>query len=247
MFTITSISTGLTSLFFLLSGLRLYFSWRKKKTFLLKSFAIFLIFFGFQQLFFSLGTGLVSMNPTVNIWLWAMAHVFMFIGISFFLRFPFYIRFPRFEKLAFRIAILYSIIGASILFYNMSKVEAFLFDNGVYIFKVPAIAGLTIGTFTTICLLFSFFIFFDEGRKVRDKRFRIRSFLIALGILVFFIAGPAHNFVTTPLLTFIVDFSLIVSALLIIIGVYVPVGTPSPSADEKEYVSAPIPGPRIKW
>lgn len=247
MFTITSISTGLTSLFFLSSGLRLYFSWRKRKTFLLKYFVVFLISFGFQQLFFSLSTGLVSMNQTVNVWLWAIAHVFMFIGISYFLRFPLYIRFPRFEKPIFRIAVLYSIIGMAVIFYNMSKVETVLTEANVYIFKVPVMVGLTIGIFTTICLLFSFFIFLNEGRKVKDKRFKIRSFLIALGILVFFIGGPAHNFVTTPLLTFIVDFSLIVSTLLIIVGVYIPVGVPSPSADEKEYVSTPTPGPRIRW
>jgi len=246
MFTITSISTGLTSLFFLLSGLRLYFSWRKQKTFLLKSFAIFLIFFGLQQLFFFLGTGPVSLDQTVNVWLWAIAHIFMFVGISYFLRFPLYIRFPRFEKLIFKIALLYSVVGMAIIFYNMSKVETILTESQVYIFKVPAMAGLTIGIFTTICLLFSFFIFLNEGRKVKDKRFRVRSFLIALGILVFFIGGPAHNFVTTPLLTFIVDFSLIVSALLIIIGIYIPVGDSKLSA-EKEYVSAPISGPKIKW
>jgi len=246
MFTITSISTGLTSLFFLLSGLRLYFSWRKQKTFLLKSFAIFLIFFGLQQLFFSLSTGPISIDRTVNVWLWAIAHVFMFIGISYFLRFPLYIRFPRFEKLIFRIAILYSIVGMAIIFYNMSKVETVLTQSGVYIFKVPVMVGLTIGIFTTICLLFFFFIFLNEGRKVKDKRFRIRSLFIALGILVFFIGGPAHNFITTPLLTLTADFSLIISALLIIIGIYVPVSA-SKLSIEKEYVSAPTPGPKIKW
>lgn len=221
MLTITSVSTGITSLLFFIGGIHLYFSWKTTRSPLLKYFAIFLFSFGFQQLFFSLGTGILSLDMSVNGWLWGIAHVFMFVGISYFIRFPLNIRLVRFEKLFFRIAIAFSIIGIGVIFWNVPKLEGGLLANGVYIFLVPAMAGAVIGIFTTICLLLSFGIFVAETIKLSDKESKIKSLLIALGILVFLIGGPAHNFVKTPLLTFVVDLLIVAGATLMVAGVYV--------------------------
>lgn len=221
MLTITSISTGITSLLFFLGGIRLYLSWYKTRTPLLKFFTIFLFSFGFQQLFFSLGTGIISLDISVNRWLWGVAHIFMFIGISYFIRFPLSIRFVRFEKTIFKIAIAFSIIGITIIFLNVPKVSGELMANGVYTFGVPSIAGATIGIFTTICLLLSFGIFVAQTIKLSDKISKIKSLLIAFGILVFLIGGPAHNFVKTPFLTFVVDLLIVAGAALMILGVYI--------------------------
>ena len=220
MITITSIITGITSLFFLLSGLRTYVSWRKQKNLLLKFFTIFLIFFGIQQMFFALGTGPFSGDPLISNWLWAIAHIFMFIAISYFIRFPIRLRFPHLEETIFKLAIFFSIIGIMIIFYSIPEVEPYLLENGIYNWKVPPLAGATIGIFTTISLLFSFGIFVAEGRKVQDKPLKIRSWLIALGILVFLIGGPMHNFITTSFLNFLADFLLIAGSLLMLTGVY---------------------------
>lgn len=221
MLTITSVSTGITSLLFFLGGIRLYFSWRKSRTPLLKFFTIFLLAFGFQQLFFSLGTGILSLSMSVNGWLWGIAHVFMFIGISYFIRFPLSVRLRRFEKVIFRIAAVYSVIGAVALFWHVPKLEGHLMENGVYIFVVPAAAGAVIGIFTTICLLLSFGIFVAEGIKLQQGNLKARALLLALGILVFLVGGPMHNFVKTPLLTFAADFSIIFGAALMVLGVYI--------------------------
>lgn len=152
MLTVTSLSTAVTSLLFFVGGIRIYFSWRKEKSNLLKFFAIFLIAFGFQQLFFSLGAGVVSLDAKVNGWFWWIAHIFMFVGISYFIRFPLSIRLVRFEKIIFNIAKVYSVIGSIILFLNLPNVDSYLMENGIYIFVVPAMSGAVIGIFTTICL-----------------------------------------------------------------------------------------------
>ncbi len=219
MITITSIITGITSLFFLLSGLGVYVSWRKKKMPLLKFFTIFLVSFGIQQMFFALGTGPFSEDPLISNWLWAIAHIFMFIGISYFIRFPLRIRFPNLEKTIFKLAAFLSIIGMLILFYSIPKLEPYLLENGIYNWKVPPLAGATIGIFTTVSLLLSFGIFVAEGRKVQDKSLKTRAWLVALGILVFLIGGPMHNFITTPFMNFLADFLLIIGSLLMLTGI----------------------------
>lgn len=171
-------------------------------------------------MFLSLGSGLFSKDPTTSNWLWWISHIFMFIAISYFIRFPIKLRFPQKEKLIFKLAISYSIIGIAILFYNISIVEPFLLDNGVYNWKVPPIAGATIGIFTTICLLASFGIFIAEGRRVGKKILKLRAWLIAAGILIFLIGGPMHNFVKTPTLNFLADFSLVFGVFLMVLGIY---------------------------
>ncbi len=220
MITLTSISTGITSLVFFLIGLRVFFSWRKTRLPEMKFFSIFLISFGFQQLFFSLGTGPASGNPTLSNLLWLIAHIFMFIGISYFIRFPIRTKFPNLETVIFRVTILYSIIGMLVLFYSLPEVEPFLLEGGVYNWKVPAKAGATIGIFTITCLLLAFAIFIDGFRKARQKATKMRSLFLALGILVFLIAGPLHNFVTTPLSNLLADAALIVGPLLMFLGLY---------------------------
>jgi hypothetical protein len=220
MITVTFISTSLTSLFFLLAGISVYVSWRKQRNTLLKFFAIFLILFGVQQLFFALGTGPAALNPEVSNWLWAIAHIFMFIAISYFLRFALHLRLPSLEKPIFFLTILYSIIGIVVLFYNAPNLEPFLLENGVYNWQVPALAGAVIGIFTTVCLVFSLVVFVIDGSKVGDRVLKLRSFLIAAGILVFLVGGPMHNFVRTPLLNFLADAFIIIGAISMVIGVY---------------------------
>ena len=221
MITITFISTSITSLLFLVAGISVFLSWRRQKKNLLKIFTIFLICFGVQQFFFALGVGPFALNFLVSNWLWAIAHVFMFVAITYFIRFPISLRFSTAtEKIIFRIAMAYSILGSLILFSQISKVKPLLLENGVYNWQVTPPAGAVIGIFTTACLLFSFGIFIAEGRKVEERVLKIRSFLLAAGILIFLTGGPLHNFIRTPLLTFLADASLILGSLLMMIGVY---------------------------
>jgi len=222
MITITFISTGITSFLFFLTAAGVYAAWRKQKASSVYYFLIFLISFGFQQLFFSLGTGPAAKNPLLSNLFWAAAHIFMFLGISYFLRFPVSIRFPRLEKIVFRLTILYSVIGMPILFFSIPQVEPFLLESGVYNWKVPALAGVTIGIFTTVCLLFAFGIFVSGAIRVKEGILRVRSIFLALGVLIFLIGGPMHNFVSTPMLNFMADASLIVGSMFLLLGIFAP-------------------------
>lgn len=223
MLTITTISTGITALIFLSLGLTLYRSWRKEKGGEdLQFFYIFLFAFGIQQMLFSFGTGIGSENPIVSNWFWAIAHFFMFVGISYLLRFSMKMKFFNAEKKIFKIALGYSIIGEAIIIYSIPTVQPFLLDNGIYNWKVPALPGAVIGIFTTICLLFSFWIFVSGIKRLPTSILKFRSLMLAFGILLFFIGGPMHNFITTPLLNFIADATLVSGVAMMAFGIYIP-------------------------
>lgn len=222
MLTITSISTSFVSLFFLLAGIKVYYSWQKDKSPLLKFFTIFLLSFGFQQLFFSLGSGLVSSSSQVNVILWAIAHIFMFVGISYFILLPVSLKMAHLEKLIFRIAICLSLIGIVIIFLNTPQTRGELLPNNVYLFVVPALSGAAIGIFTTICLVFSFIVILSGSRKTNDKLLKVRALLLAFGVLIFLIGGPMHNFVKGPGMTFLADILIVIGSFLMILGVYIP-------------------------
>jgi len=195
MLTITSISTAFVSLFFLVAGIRVYHSWHKEKSPLLKFFTVFLFSFGIQQLFFSLGSGLVSLSSEINVFFWAIAHVFMFIGISYFILLPIRLTIPRLEKIIFRIALGLSALGTAILFLNIPATKGELLANNVYLFVVPAISGAAIGIFTTICLIFSFIVILRGSFQTKENVLKFRALFLSFGILVFLIGGPMHNFV----------------------------------------------------
>jgi|TARA_Y100000031_G_C8252241_1_gene401102 hypothetical protein len=221
--TISSYSTGITSLLFFISSAVIFTSWKKTKDHLLKYFFFFLLFFGCQQLFFSLGTGSLSLNPIVNSWLWTIAHLFMFLGLSFFIRFPFAVQLPKLEKTAFNLAILYSIMGSLyfLLTAQQPAVNSKLLSNNVFLFTVPKIHTIIIVIFTSLTLVSSVAIFIYNAIKTEDKFIKQRSIIIALALLIFLIGGPVHNLVHTPLLTTIADGMIVISMVIMMVGMYI--------------------------
>lgn len=182
-------------------------------------FYLFLLYFGTQQVFFSLATGAIGYY-SINIWFWAIAHVFMFLALISFVRFLVNIQSYKKEKLIANLVIAYSIIGTVIIFYNTQFVNAYLAPNGVYIMKVPDMAGAAIGIINALIFIPSIIIFFLEGRKAQDKKIKTKSYVLSFGILLFFLGGPMHNFVTTPALTFIVDFLIVAGASTMALSIY---------------------------
>jgi len=222
MLPITVISTSITSLLFFVASGVVFVAWRKQKSASLYYFLIFLVSFGFQQLFFALAAGPASGKTLVSNILWAAAHLFMFLGISYFLRFPVSVRLHRLEKIIFKLTFIYSAVGTVIIFLSASQVKPFLLESGVYNWKVPVFVGATIGIFTTLCLLFAFIIFITGAIKVKEMALKLRSIFLALGVLIFLIAGPMHNFVSTPLLNLVADTALVAGAILLLFGIFTP-------------------------
>ncbi len=218
--TLTTIATGITSLIFFFSGRRVYSVYKKEKSSFAFFLSGFLLFFSAQQFFFFLGTGLLTLDPDINSILWAIAHVFMFAGISLFIRFPFRIRFPKLEKKAFAAAIIYSFFGSIFLFYSASDVVPRILDNNIFFFEVPATAGAVIGIFTSISLIFSLYVFTSEMLRLeKGSESRIKLSLLSLGSLFFFVGGPMHNFVEGPLMLVFADLMIILGALFLLAGV----------------------------
>lgn len=220
--TLTTIATGITSMVFLLSGLKVYSVYKRDES----PFALFLsgffFFFFLQQLFFFMGTGLLTDDPGINSVLWAAAHLFMFAGISIFIRLPFRIKFPELERVGFGIAVAYSILGSIFLLYRSSDVVPRVLENNVFFFEVPAAAGAVIGIFTSISLIFALYVFISELFQIKDKReSRTKLILLSLGTVFFLIGGPIHNFVDGPMMLVIADSLIVLGALTLLAGVEV--------------------------
>lgn len=231
MFSYTSLSTGITSLFFFIAGLQVISSWLKTKSALVKYFAIFLFSFSLQQLFFSLGTGFLTLNITINSYLWAGAHIFMFVSISYFIRIPLHAYSVRLEKIVFILSLAYAAIGSAVLFLNVSNVGGYLAENRIYIYEVPSLSIAVIVIFTTITLLFAAVSFIYSAIKTKERFVRWRAIFITIGIFIYLTAGPAHNLTKSPILTFFACSLLVVSTLFMITGVYIYRILPKPQTN----------------
>ncbi|MDD2696919.1 MAG: hypothetical protein PHE52_02045 [Candidatus Pacebacteria bacterium] len=223
MLTYTTISTGATSIFFLFSGLLTYRVWLKNKTYFTEYFSIFLLALSIQQGFFSLASGVLGVNPLANSLLWAVAHIFMFISIAYLIRIPLRMALPKLENIVTKIIWIYAIIGLAVIFLSSFGVEHKLLDNGVYLFKVPFPAVITIIGFTTPTMLFTAIVFLWLFFRSHAQWFyKLRGLIWGLGMVLYLTSGPAHNIITNPKETFLVDSLLIVASLLFLVGIYLP-------------------------
>ncbi len=218
MFTVTAISTAVTSLLFFISGAHIYRSYKKTKNALTFFFGFFLLAFSAQQFLFFLASGPFHNNHLASVYLWALAHVFMFLGITVFLRFPLRIRFPHLEVLILSISMLYSVIASLILFYLSPDISTTLLENNIFIFEVLPIMGALIGVFTSLCLLFSVYVFISEYRTA-DEMGKMKFLFFSLGLVFFLVGGPIHNFVYTPFMLVFADWMIISGGFFFLLGV----------------------------
>ncbi len=222
MLTITAISTAISSIIFFISGLYTFSRWKKNKNLLLKVFTIFLLSVGFQQLSFFLGSGLFVGDVIASNSFWWLAHLFMFAGVGYLFRIPVRVKFPKYEKTILNIVGVYSVIGSLILFFNIPNIEQIFISENLFNWGVPPMAGAVIGIFTTIIALSSIYIFAREGFSYKNKVLKYRSFLLALGIFIYFTGGPIHNFIDSPFMLFLAGSLLILGAIVMITGLFLP-------------------------
>jgi len=223
MLTFTAISTGVTSVFFLFSGLLSYRAWLKNKTYFTEYFTIFLLTLSIQQGFFSLASGALGVNPPVNSIIWAVAHIFMFVSIAYLIRIPLRMAFPKLENKVIKVILIYAVIGLGVIFWSSQGVGHKLLSNGVYLFEVPKPAVITIVGFTTPTMLFTAIVFLLIFFRSQAKWFyKLRGLIWGAGMVLYLTSGPAHNFIKNPTQTFLVDSLLIVASLLFLVGIYLP-------------------------
>ena len=171
--------------------------------------------------FLTLGLAAFFNNYLMSNISWWIAHIFLFVGMGSLLLFPVSIKFPTKEKLLRKIIISYIVIGGLILLLNLSKVELFTVDN-IINWRVPGLSVAVIVFFASLASLFSAYVFISESFKMENRLMKLRSIFLGSGILVFFIGGPMHNFVTNLGIAVAAASLSILGALLIVAGIYIP-------------------------
>ena len=174
------------------------------------------------MIFLTLGLAVFSNNPLMSNISWWIAHIFMLVGTASLLLLPIKIKFPTKEKLLRKIIISYLAIGGLILLLNLSKVELFTVDN-IINWRVPGLSVAVIVFFASLASLFSAYVFISQSFGIENRLMKLRSIFLGLGILVFFIGGPMHNFVTNSAMAVAAASLSILGVFLILAGIYTPI------------------------
>jgi len=221
-FNLTVLSSAIAALIFFASGLSVLIAWRRQRMPYLKSFAIFFIAFAFQLLFISLATGLFSIGSRIDIWFWLIGHMFMFIGVSYFVRFAVQIRFPYLglTRIVFGLILFFSLISLIILSLNVSKMDCYFTEQGIHKFRVPLVSSITIGVFTAVSFLSSFVLLISGILTVKSRFVKIRSLIFVLGFLMLAIGGPMYNFIETLFWYFLANGLLVAGSIMMLLGIY---------------------------
>jgi hypothetical protein len=223
MITLISITTIISGAVFFPSGLYVFLSWRKKKDdFLLQTFATFLLCLGLQMLFLTLGLAVFFDNPFMSNISWWIAHFFNLLGMGSLILLPTRIKTPNKEKLMRKIVISYIIIGILIHLLNLPKVALFRTPENIINWRVPGLSIAVIVVLATSASIFSLYAFLSESFKIEDRLMKLRSICLGSGILVFFIGGPMHNFITSWRMAAVASFLSVLGVFLILAGIYIP-------------------------
>ena len=154
---------------------------------------------------------------------WWIAHIFLLVGMGSLLLFPVSIKFPAKEKLVKKITISYLVIGGLILLLNLRKVELFTTSDNILNWHVPGLSVAVIVVFASAVSLFSAYVFISQSFGIENRLMKLRSIFLGLGILVFFIGGPMHNFVTNSAMAVAAASLSILGVFLILAGIYTPI------------------------
>jgi len=221
-FSLTVLSSAIAALTFFISGLSVLFAWRRQRMPYLKSSATFFIIFGFQLLFISLAMGLFSTESRINIGLWLVGYMLMFIGISYFVRFVVQIRFPYLglTRIVFSLMIFLSLISLTILSLNAAEMDCYFTEQGIHKFRVPLMSSITIGVFTVIGFLPSLTLLIGGILTIKSRFVKIRFLILILGFLMLATGGSMHNFIEAPFWYFLANSLLIIGSVMMLLGIY---------------------------
>ncbi|MEM3499847.1 MAG: hypothetical protein QXI17_04270 [Candidatus Bilamarchaeaceae archaeon] len=222
MITLISTTTIISGSLFLITGFYVFLSWKKKKEFLLQVFGIFLLSMGIQMICLTLGLAAFFDNYLMSNICWLIAHIFLIVAMSNLVILPIRIKFPTKEELVRKIGISYLVIGGLILLLNLPRVELFKTPENIINWRVPPMSVAVIVFCASTVSIFSAYVFIAESLKIENKLMKLRSILLALGILVFFIGGPMHNAVTNVRMAILAASLSVLGVFLILAGIYIP-------------------------
>jgi len=219
MVNLSVISMAVSAIFLLAGGYTTYRSWQKKKDRLLQYFAIFFLGYGVMHLLLSLGAFFSSGSSSLAGVLYVIAHFFLFTTTAFFLRLPLKLLIPKLEKPVFYIVLAGAFLST---FMILREIPAPFFANGLTNWNIGANAAKAAITFSGVTLLALVILFIITAIKAKERIYRIRSLVFALGIFVFLTGGPLHNVAKSNVQYLLADILTPIATLILLLGVYLP-------------------------
>lgn len=247
MATASIISMGITALVMLLGGRIIYNAFSRTGDNIYLWFSLSFLGYGIMHIFLALGAYFSGINSSTAGAMYVVAHVLLFFSISLFLRVPLKLFLPQKEKLIFYIALIFASLASVLLFTDIPAPQAT--PQGFTAWNIPSRIARVVGTFTTVMLFAGFILFILTGRKTQEKIYKIRAFLLALGVLVFLTAGPAHNFAKNLEAQVFADILTPIGAIIMFGGIYYPylIQKKLESSSREEEKIKEFKSPQIKW
>ncbi|MDO8524667.1 MAG: hypothetical protein Q7R99_03490 [bacterium] len=219
MVNLSVISMAVSAIFLLAGGYATYRSWQKKKDRLLQYFAIFFLGYGVMHVLLSLGALFSSSNSSLAGILYVTAHFFLFTTTAFFLRLPLRLLIPKLEKSVFYVVLVGAFLATIMI---LREIPLPIFADGITNWNIGENAAKAAITFSGITLLALVILFIIVAIKSKEKLYRIRSLVFALGIFVFLTGGPLHNIAKSNIQYLLADILTPIATLILLLGVYLP-------------------------
>lgn len=218
---ISIVSMAITAGVMLIGGRIIYGAFSKTREKIYLYFALSFLGYGIMHIFLTVGAYFSGINPQVAGIMYSISHVFLFFSIALFLRVPFKLIWFQKERFGFYVVLGLALIGSILLFVNTMPIPIAT-PQGLTAWNIPASTAKIVAILTTLMLLFGIILFVLSARRAKKKVHKIRGYLLALGVLVFLIAGPTHNFVRTTAGILFADALTPIGALIMLVGIYLP-------------------------
>lgn len=221
MATISIISMAITAGVMFVGGKIIYSAFSKTRERLYLYFALSFLGYGIMHIFLTVGAYFSGINPQIAGIMYSISHVFLFFSIALFLRVPFKLIWLQKERFGFYVVLGLAFLGSILLFVNTMPTPIAT-PQGLTAWNIPPSTARIVATLTTMMLLFGLILFVLSARRAEKKIYKMRGYLLALGVLVFLIAGPTHNFVRTTAGILFADALTPIGALIMLVGIYLP-------------------------
>ncbi len=220
MATISIISMALITIIMGTGGAFIYSSFIKSKDRVYLYFSLSFFGFSIMHFFLTLGAYFSGINSEIAGMMYQISHVILFLAIALFLRVPLKIILPKMEKKIFIFVLILAIPASFLLFSELPLPVAT--DQGLTAWNIPDQIAAVVGTFASLMLLSAVFLFALSAKKSKDLVLKKRGIIMAVGVLILFTAGPAHNVAQSFKAKLLADVLTPVGAIIMLYGIYYP-------------------------
>ena len=238
---ISTISMGIVALAGLIGGILLLQSYHQNRNDILRYLIVFFFGMGVMGTFFTAGTLAASVGSVWATYFFVAGHYTLFSTLAIVIQLPMNLIAPKATKSVFYAMAAFAVVCAVVV--TLNPPLNISFHNNLVFWNVPVFTSNFIALIDVIFSLVFIITFIYFGFKTKEGAYKARSFLFALGILIFLIGGPYHNVARTAAQFFIADVSTAVGLAIVFFGVYVPrwFGNKNAPASPDEAQNTPAP------